>query len=278
MAFGSRRAQVVPLRACCGSIEALAVFTRITPKWGYCVPEPVHDGSKPGIDRLLIASALDADLRQRLLESPEEAFQDFDLTEEEQDLLRRPDHRLLRLLGAALAHNRESSAPGPAAPTAVSEPHAVVQASTLPDLSLLLTVVPCAQYEDGRLKTFAYAVWVNPLPEGTDPASMPPPQGAVFPGQPLAPLHAVIQVSTVQMQDAAGGPQVGLSASFRQSSNITAPPPPETAGRPGVSPFGSDLNSGEVQAAVAAVRSAPSDQRYGRLIDLMHALRGEQVR
>jgi D-alanyl-D-alanine carboxypeptidase len=79
------------------------------------------------------------------------------------------------------------------------------------------------------------------------------------------------------MQDAAGDPQVGLSASLQQSSNITAPPPPEAAGRPGVSPFGSDLGSGEVQAAIARVRSAPIDQRYGRLIDLMHALRGTEA-
>jgi hypothetical protein len=165
----------------------------------------------------------------------------------------------------------------PKASTAVPQPHAIVQARTLPDISLVLTLVPCAQYENGGLNTFAYAVWVNPLPQGADPASLPPPPGAVFPGQPLTPLHAVIQVSAVQMQDAAGDPQVGLSASLQQSSNITAPPPPEAAGRPGVSPFGSDLGSGEVQAAIARVRSAPIDQRYGRLIDLMHALRGAEA-
>jgi hypothetical protein len=226
---------------------------------------------------LLIASALEPDMRRRLLESPEETFQEFDLTEEERDLLRQPDHRLLRLLGAALADEVESSSPRPKASTAVPQPHAIVQARTLPDISLVLTLVPCAQYENGRLNTFAYAVWVNPLPQGADPASLPPPPGAVFPGQPLTPLHAVIQVSAVQMQDAAGDPQVGLSASLQQSSNITAPPPPEAAGRPGVSPFGSDLGSGEVQAAIARVRSAPIDQRYGRLIDLMHALRGTEA-
>ena len=216
-------------------------------------------------------------MRRRLLESPEEVFQEFDLTEEERDLLRQPDHRLLRLLGAALADNVESSGPRPKASTALLPPHAIVQARTLPDISLVLTLVPCAQYEDGRLSTFAYAVWVNPLPQGADPASLPPPPGAVFPGQPLTPLHAVIQVSAVQMQDAAGDPQVGLSASLQQSSNIAAPAPPEAAGRPGVSPFGSDLGSGEVQATIARVRSAPIDQRYGRLIDLMRALRGTEA-
>jgi hypothetical protein len=238
---------------------------------------PAPDVPKPDVYQLLIASALDADLRRRLLESPEEAFQAFDLTEEEKDLLRRPDHRLLRLLGAALEHQAESSNRRPEASAALPQPHAVVQARTLPDISLVLTLVPCAQYENGQLNTFAYAVWVNPLPDGTDPGSLPPPQGAVFPGQPLAPLHAVMQVCAVQMQDADGHPQVGLSAGLRQSSNITAAPPPESAGKLGVSPFGSDLHSGAVRAAVAAVRSAPGDQRYGRLIDLIHALRGGEV-
>src|ERR1022692_2416348 len=65
--------------------------------------------SKPGIDRLLVRSALEADLRRRLLESPEEVFQEFDLTEEQQDLLRRPDHRLLPLLGSVLARQAESA-------------------------------------------------------------------------------------------------------------------------------------------------------------------------
>jgi hypothetical protein len=115
------------------------------------------------------------------------------------------------------------------------------------------------------------------LPPDADPASLPPPQGAVFPGQPLTPLHAVIQVSPLQMRDAAGEPLIGLSAFFRQSSNITAPPPPESAGRPDGSPFGNQLRSEEVQTVIAAVRTAPAGQRYDRLIDLLHTLRGREV-
>ena len=240
--------------------------------------KPSPDGLKLGVSRLLIDSALDPDLRRRLLESPEEVFPEFDLTEEERDILRLPDHRLLRLLGAALADEVGSSGFKPKVPAAVPQPHAIVQARSLPDVSLALTLIPCAQYENGQLKTFAYAVWVNPLPRGADPASLPQPQGVVFPGQPLTPLHAVIQVSAVQMQDAAGDPHVGLSAALLQSSNIAAPPPPGASGNPGVSPFGSDLGSGEVQAAIAGVRNAPSDLRYGRLIDLMHALHGKEWR
>jgi hypothetical protein len=86
-----------------------------------------------------------------------------------------------------------------------------------------------------------------------------------LPGQPLAPLHIVIQLSAVEVRDASGQPQVGLSASLRQSSNIIGPPSPQNAGR-------------AVDAAVAAVRSASKEERYGRLIDLMRALHSGGVR
>ncbi|MEO8371904.1 MAG: hypothetical protein ABI806_22145 [Candidatus Solibacter sp.] len=236
---------------------------------------PETERAKPGVSRLLIMSALDADMRRRLLESPDEVFQEFDLTTEQRELLRQPDHRLLRLFAAALADEVEASAP--AAKAAVTQPHAIVQARSLPDISLAVTLVPCAQYENGELRTFAYAVWVNPLPQGADPASLPAPQGAEFPGQPLTPLHAVMHVSAVQMQDASGGPQVGLTAALLQATNMTSPPPPEAAGRSGGSPFGSDVGSVEVQSAVAAVRNAPGETRYDRLLDLLHALRGKEA-
>ena len=54
-----------------------------------------------------------------------------------QDLLLHPDHRLLPLL-APLTRPRR---PAPPAPAVVPSPAA---ARTLPDLSLALTVVPCA--------------------------------------------------------------------------------------------------------------------------------------
>jgi hypothetical protein len=234
---------------------------------------------KPGVSQLLIASAIDADLRRSLLESPEETFENYDLTEEEKDLLRHPDQRMLRLFGAALAEQSHPHQSTPAyTPEAARQPHLVIQARTLPGITLALTLVPCAQCENGQLKQFAYAVWVNPLAEGADPSTLTPPPGASFPGEPLTPLHAVIQVSAVQLQDRDGKPQVGLTAALRQSSNITAPPPPEAAGSPKSAPFGSDLRSVQVIAAVAGVRDAASEDRYNRLIDLIHALGVGEVR
>jgi hypothetical protein len=82
----------------------------------------------------------------------------------------------------------------------------------------------------------------------------------------------------VQLQDAAGNPQAGLWASLRQASNVAAPPAVEAAGNPESSPFGSDLDSPAVRNAVAAVRSAPPGERYGRLISLLGVLRTGDVR
>lgn len=220
--------------------------------------------SRPGIDRLLIASALDGDLRRRLLDTPDDVFPEFDLTEDEKDILRSPDQRLLPLLGAALTRQSAAAAFAPDMPAEQRQPHAVIEAHTLPDISLALTLVPCAQYENGRIVKVVYAAWVNPLPEGVDPASLPPPAGAALPGQPLAPLHAVIQVSVVEAQGA-----IGLSAALLRSSNMSAPPPgPPVAG---------DLRSASVEAAVAAVRSASSEDRRARIVELMRTLRGGEA-
>jgi hypothetical protein len=241
--------------------------------------------AKTGISRLLIASAIDPDVYRRLLESPEETFDEFDLAGEDRELLRHPDHRLLRVLGEALAEENAaaSAAAGvatmaappaaAAAPSAGAPPGMLAASVPLPDVSLVLTLVPCALYEGEVLRNFAYAAWVNPLPEGADPETLPPPAGAVLPGKPLPPLRAVVRVSAIQMQDAAGGPLVGLSAALLRSTNLSAPPPPATAGNPAA--LGRDLSSAEIQSAVAAVRSAPAGGRYDKLIELLHALHPE---
>jgi len=238
------------------------------------IPEIVPSAAKPAIDQLLVRSALQPDLCRRLLESPDDVFRDFDLTEEEKDILRKPDSRLLPLLGAALARQTGAGAP---MEVPVEDSLPGVKARTLPDTLLALTVVPCALDEDGQFKGISYAVSVNPMPASGDPASLPL-DAAELPGQPLAPLYAVIQLSAVLSQDPAGAPQVGLWASFRQSSNVSPPPPPETAGDPTAPPFGTRLDSAAVESAVAAVRHASRDERYDKLVDLLRAVRSGDVR
>ena len=146
-------------------------------------------------------------------------------------------------------------------------------ANYLPDAQMALTVLPCLVGD-----RIAYAAWITPLHEGGDPSRLPLPAGATLPGQPLTPLHAVIQLSAAQSKDAAGNLQVSMWASFRQSSNTVAPAPPEAAGNPDASPFASPLDSPEVQAAAAAVHAAAPEDRYEKLVALTHTLHRGDVR
>jgi hypothetical protein len=246
---------------------------------------PESQDAQSGFDRLLIRTAIDPGLCQKLLDSPDSVFAEFDLTEEQQDLLRHPDHRLLPLMGAMLARQGEPEAAPPQAP--VSEPITITDAMsdgppalppatprTLPDVSLALTVVPCARVDNQETPGYSYAVWVNPLPAGVDPSTLPPPAGAQLPGRPFLPLHIVVQLCAIEYRDSAGRPQVGLSASFRQSSNVTGPPAPESKG---LVPSQNPRHSEAIVTAAAHVRSASGEQRYHRLIDLIHALRNEEA-
>jgi hypothetical protein len=211
----------------------------------------------PGIAQLLIDSALKSELRRRLEEAPEEVFGEYSLSAEERALLRAPDHRLLPLLAEALgAQTRSEELAPPASPApAVSLP---VDSQMLPDAQMALTVIPCLV--GGQI---AYAAWIAPMHEGADPSRMPPPPGAMLPGQPLTPLHAVIQVSGAQLKDAGGNLRVNLWASFRQSTNAASPASAASA-----------VLAPEVRAAAAAVHAATPAERYEKLLALAQSLEG----
>ena len=214
---------------------------------------------------MLIQSALDAGLLERLRNHPDEVFADYELSEEEREILRNPDERMLKLLGRAVreaqrVHESDARAETDEAAreAALLEPPMILP-NTLPPMLLALTVVPCVG-ADGLTR---YAVWVNPMAEETVPAMLPPPAGASLPGMPLAPLYAVIEIDGVLATDGEGNSQVELWAQFRQATNsvsfVTT----------------SELDGPDVAKAAAAVLAAGPEARRGRLTDLVRALRGE---
>lgn len=158
----------------------------------------------PGIDDLLLATALDPALCRRAIEAPGEVLADYDLTAEELDIVRSRDERMLGLL--ARAAPREPSAP------AADPPEPPPAGAPLHTFELVVSVTPCEQ--NGVV---SYAVWVQPLAAGVEPASLPEPAGATYPGTPLTPLRAVLQISAVR-----AGAQIGLWAALRQSTNLAA--------------------------------------------------------
>jgi hypothetical protein len=228
---------------------------------------------KPDIFQLLVDSALRPELCRRLADAPDTVFGEYDLDSEERELLRHPDHRLLPLLGAALARTTGLRPVDPGPPNHPDSAPDPCISQLLPDSQMALTVVPCVVGD-----RIAFATWITPMHEGADPSRLPPPAGATLPGQPLTPLYGVIQLTAAQSKDAAGNAQVSMWAAFRQSSNTVAAAPAETAGNPERGPFGSAMESVEVRAAVAAVREAARGDRYDKLVALTRALRGGDVR
>ncbi len=167
---------------------------------------------------MLIDAARDSAVARRLIDTPEEVFPKYDLSAEEIDILAHRDDRLLSLLAEKPGDRRNVSL--------VSDENSV-NVPSVPRFSLVLTVAPVLV--DGAL---TFAAWVTPLAEGADPDSVPMPEGTQLPGRPLAPLHAVLQISAQQLADAAGSPQVGLSALLLRPSNMTVAAIPESAGIP----------------------------------------------
>jgi hypothetical protein len=229
---------------------------------------------KPDIFQFLVDSALRPELSRRLADAPDTVFAEYDLDPEQRELLRHPDHRLLpRTTGLRPVDSDPPNHPSGAGLPACAEAPVQNDSRLLPDAQMALTVLPCLVGD-----RIAYAAWIGPLHESGDPSRLPMPAGATLPGQPLTPLHAVIQLSAAQSKDATGNLQVSMWASFRQSSNTAAPAPPETAANPDASPFGSPLDSPDVKAAAAAVHAADPADRYEKLVALTHTLRRGDVR
>lgn len=195
------------------------------------MPFTLSNSPKPGIDQLLVRAALDPELRRRFLASPEAVFPEFDLTEEQKDILCRRDERMLELLGTALRRQGEARFPDAPEAGGVEPSPVTAESHMLPDLLLAVTIVPCVVAQNGQ-RSLTFAAWVNPLRPGVDPASLPAPEGTHLPGQPLPALHTVLHVSAQQLPDVGGMPQVGMTASLLQASNMFARPEPGTAGAP----------------------------------------------
>lgn len=212
-----------------------------------------------GFRELLIQSALDADLLERLRADPDGVLARFDLEAEERDLLCNPDHRLLAVIGRILrdqqaGHSAEPKADTPAQVAVPGDAPPAIVPEALPPMLLALTIVPCLAAD----RSLRYAVWVNPMSEGGTPAVLPPPPGATLPGEPLAPLYAVIELDGVRSTGAQGEPQVTLFAQFRQSTNVA--------------PSGQRDTTSRTAAAAAAVHAATPQNRRELLEDLVRAL------
>ena len=95
---------------------------------------------KPGsLADFLVRTVLDEAFRELARTNPQRAFEGFDLSEDEKEILCARDQRLLGLLGAAVAQENRS---GEDRPAEIPSPRGAPTKPSLPEVKLLLRLVP----------------------------------------------------------------------------------------------------------------------------------------
>jgi hypothetical protein len=242
--------------------------------------------NKPGIEELLIACVLDPQLLNRLRESPDSVFADYELSDQVRELLVSPNQRLLELLGKVVHQQAgdqqfpvmNEPAQMPANETAVRPPP-----FSLPESRLALRLVPYLQRAaatesatDGHLQlSVNYVGHLDSLPPGRSLEELPGVPPADVRGQTLPPLSLIVAVQAQVWTDEAGSQQITFSISARLPQDSAASQPSDSVDESAaqdLTPWRHDVNSSAIKAAAARVHGAQKEDRRQRLLELIDVM------
>ncbi len=213
----------------------------------------------------LIRAVLDESFRELALADPLRAFEGYSLSAEHRDILSHPDERLLGLLGQAIATGHtDDPHPAPAESSeAADEPR-----PNLPDITLLLRLVPHRGQRPGSEGQVAYKASLHPWPgdQADGQAQGEPPSDAA---QQLA---WVLRIRPTVVGVETSGMRVTYTASIQPFAGGTEPPDPDPTRAAPTSPWNHHIESSAARAAAEAVRTSDSTGRYEKLLELIQAL------
>ncbi len=218
----------------------------------------------------LIRVVLDEAFRERALADPKGALEGFDVSQEEKEILCCRDHRVLGLLGNAVTQQTEGG--GHPAHVAATDS----DTNTLPELSdvkLLLRLAPLAT-KDGVV---SYAESLQPWTADAKPTPDPEPdkQAAGAAGTAPGYLAWIIRVVPTVVEAREDGLAVSYSASIQPflsgPANDGESDQPTTSATAGA-PWNHHVESSAAKDAAKEVAAAEPDQRYAKLLALVHAL------
>ena len=223
----------------------------------------------------LIRAVLDEAFRELAIADPQSAFEGYDLNEEEQEILRSRDARLLGLLGEAVGQAKASvehpERTGGSKTTESSPP-------SLPEVKLLLRLEPQASQAPDSASGVAYAASLHPWPgddesKRTDAQSDERTEGHEDGAPPKMAWMVRITPTVVEVLET--GLKVAYSAAIHPFTADADVKQPSAQGptRPSArSPWDHHVESTAAQAAARAVRASGAGQRYEKLLELIHAL------
>jgi len=228
--------------------------------------------TRKSVANFLVRAVLDEAFRDLALSNPQRALEGFDLTEEEKEILRGRDRRVLGLLGDAVRLQGPVVEPplekAPTTPVAPTLPN-------LPEVKLLLRLVPQAVPSPGSNPKVSYAASLHPWPADDEPEGGPNSAAPTENGAEAAEVRWLIRIAPEVVESRNTGLAVAYSASIHpvtaevdETDPADKAAPLEAAG----SPWNHHLDSPAARAAAKAVQSADPSQRYAELLKLVHAL------
>ncbi len=218
----------------------------------------------------LVRVVLDEAFREQALADPKSALKGFDVSEEEKEILCRRDHRVLGLLGNAVTLQAEGGGhPAQLTPTESDT-------DTLPELAdvkLVLRLAPQASKEGAVSYAASLHPWTDDEKPPQDVGTAEQAGGAA--GTAPGDVAWIIQVVPTVVKSGEDGLTVSYSASIQPflsgSANDGETGPPMTSATAGA-PWNHHLESTAAKHAAKAVAVAEPDQRYQKLLELVHAL------
>ncbi|HUU84898.1 MAG TPA: hypothetical protein VM243_15470 [Phycisphaerae bacterium] len=223
----------------------------------------------------LIRTVLDEAFRELATTDPQRAFEGYDLSEEEQSILRGRDDRLLGLLGQAVA--RPEAVGEQAAKQEPPQPHGT-PLPTLPEVKLLLRLAPHAVQQPDSLSEVAYAASLHPWPGDQEPKGAATDGANQSEGENTAAqseIAWVIRISPTVVEAQEAGLKVSYVASIHplaageEEEQPSAQAPVRTLTN---APWNHHTESSAAKAAANAVLAGDPSERYQKLLDLIQAV------
>ena len=223
----------------------------------------------------LIRTVLDEAFRELAIADPQRAFEGYHLSDEEQEILRSRDFRLLGLLGMAAARGQAFVEPPlkrDSSETAASS------LPSLPEVRLLLRLVPRATQPPGSGSRIAYAASLRPWPGDHEPKGTDVGSGEQAEEQNAGTLPEIAWIVRIT-PTVVGSQEAGLTVAYSASIHplgvgtdridASAQKPTPALASP---PWNHHIESSAAKDAARAVRASDASGRYEKLRDLIHAL------
>ncbi|MBN2562713.1 MAG: hypothetical protein JXQ75_17445 [Phycisphaerae bacterium] len=232
--------------------------------------------TRGAVTDFLIRAVLDEPFRELALADPQRAFVGYDLSEEEQEILRSRDGRLLGLLGKAVAYAKalvEHPAKGDLSEATESS------LPSLPEVNLLLRLDPRATQRPGSALDVAYAATLAPWPGGDHERKTTDAENGEQTEQhsnDTPPKIAwIIRITPTVVDSLETGLKVAYHASIRPFAVGADGKQPSAKGptqASATSPWRHDVESSAAKAAAQAVRASDAGRRYEKLLELIRVL------